>query len=77
MTIIPARYQKLQLLNPMAQAIQDARFAVVTHDPKVITVARVFNNGPYMLIPFVIVIVVFFIGLAYFRSRSQSFAEDI
>ncbi len=69
--------QKLMLLNPMAQAIQDARFAVVSHDDKVITIWRVFDGGWYALIPFVIVIVTFAGGLLYFRSQSASFAENL
>jgi len=69
--------QKLMLLNPMAQAIQDARFAVVSHDEKVVTIWRIFDGGWYVLIPFIIVIVTFIVGLFYFRSQSASFAENL
>jgi ABC-2 type transport system permease protein len=69
--------QKLMLLNPLAQAIQDARFAVVTQDEKVITAYRAFGGGPYMLIPLVLVVLTFIIGAAYFRAHSSSFAEDL
>ncbi len=78
LSIIPnILYQKLLLLNPMAQALQDARYVAITHDPKVITVARVFDGGWYMLIPFSIVILVLVGGLAYFKSQANSFAENI
>lgn len=70
-------FQKLILLNPVAQAIQDARWAVVSHDPNVITIWRAFDGGWYALIPFVIIVVVCVAGVAFFRSRSSSFAEDI
>lgn len=70
-------FQKILLVNPMAQAIQDARWAVVTHDPNVITIWRVFDGGWYALVPFVLIVLVFVGGLAFFRSRSSSFAEDI
>jgi ABC-2 type transport system permease protein len=67
--------QKLLLLNPMAQAIQDARYAVVTHET--ITAHRIFDSGWYALIPFVIVVLALLLGVTYFRKRSKHFAEDI
>ncbi len=70
-------YQKLILLNPMAQAIQDARHAVVSHDANVITIWNVFGGGWYCLTPFIIVIVVLVLGIAYFRSQQNSFAENL
>jgi ABC-2 type transport system permease protein len=70
-------FQKVILLNPLAQAIQDARWAVVTHDPSVITVWNTFDGGAYTLIPFAIVAAMFVVGVLFFRSRSNSFAEDI
>lgn len=67
--------QKLIMLNPMAQAIQDARWATITHET--LTISKVFEGGPYMFIPFVIVIVTLIIGLAYFKRESKYFAENI
>jgi ABC-2 type transport system permease protein len=67
--------QKLILLNPMAQAIQDARYSIVTHTTKTIYLA--YNGGWYEIIPFVIVVLVLIGGLTYFRKESQSFAENI
>lgn len=69
--------QKIILLNPMAQAIQDARYVAVSHDPSVVTIARVFEGGYYRLIPFVLIIMVFVSGLLYFKSQSGSFAEEL
>lgn len=77
MSIIPLRFQKLQLLNPLAQVMQDARYSLVTHHEKVITAWRVFDGGWYALIPLLIVVVVFVLGLMYFRKRSSTFAEDL
>lgn len=77
MTIIPERFQKLQLLSPVAQAMQDARYSLISHDPKIITISRVFDGGWYMLIPFAIVAVTLVGGLAYFKSQANSFAENI
>jgi ABC-2 type transport system permease protein len=77
MSIIPVRFQKLQLMNPVAQAMQDARYSLVTHHEKVVTIWRVFDGGWYAFIPFVIVSVVFVGGILYFRSQQDSFAENL
>lgn len=69
--------QKLILMNPLAQAIQDARYAVVTQDEKVITIWQIFDGGWYAFIPFLIVAVTFVAGLLYFRSQSADFAENL
>lgn len=68
-------YQKLLFLNPMAQAIQDARYVVVTSQSR--TIHQVFNGGWHRFIPFIIVILVFISGILYFRSQSKFFAENI
>jgi ABC-2 type transport system permease protein len=67
--------QKIIMLNPMAQAIQSARYAVVTH--QTITGHQVFQGGWYEYIPFAIVAVVLIGGLAYFKRESKYFAENI
>lgn len=67
--------QKIILLNPMAQAIQDARYVSVTH--ATITPSQVFDGGWYRLIPFAIVALSLIIGLAYFKRESKYFAENI
>lgn len=70
-------FQKLLLLNPVAQTIQDARYALVSHDSQVVTAYRVFEGGWYMFIPFIIVILILIGGLAYFRKQSPNFAENL
>jgi ABC-2 type transport system permease protein len=78
MTIVSNQtYQKVMLLNPMAQAIQDARYVAVSQDPRVITISRIFDGGWYMLIPFSLVLAALIIGLVYFRKESKYFAENI
>jgi len=68
-------FQKLIMLNPMSQAIQDIRYAAVTHQSR--TIYQVFEGGWYKFIPFIIVVLVFLIGLTYFRKESKYFAENI
>lgn len=70
-------FQKLLLMNPMAQAIQDVRYAAVTHHHEVVTISNVFDGGWYRFIPFVIVLVLLVGGLAYFKKESKYFAENI
>ncbi len=78
MSIIPrVGFQKIMLLNPMAQAIQDARYAAITHDDRVVTISRVFHGGWYMFIPFMLVFLVLAGGALYFKSQADSFAENL
>lgn len=67
--------QKLIMLNPMSQSIQDARYAVVTHHST--TIYDIFNGGLYKFTPFVIVALVFVGGVTYFRKESRYFAENL
>ncbi len=67
--------QKFILINPIAQALQDARYSVVTHET--LTVWKVFDGGWYALIPFILVILSVVIGVSYFKKESKNFAENI
>ncbi len=69
--------QKFIFLNPMAQAIQDARYLLVSQDKAVVTINRVFDAGWYSFIPFSFVAVALVIGILYFRKESKHFAENI
>lgn len=69
------KLQKIILLNPMGQAIQDARYASITH--QTLTGAQIFQGGWYQYIPYALVVIVLFIGAAYFRRESKYFAENI
>jgi ABC-2 type transport system permease protein len=66
---------KVILLNPVAQIIQDARYALVTTQTD--TVHKVFAHSPYWLIPFGIVAAVIITSAIYFRRKSPTFAEEI
>jgi ABC-2 type transport system permease protein len=68
-------FQKLLLLNPMAQSIQDARTGLVT--PETVTIAEVFQSSSARLIPLAITLVVLVIGVLYFRKESKHFAENL
>lgn len=66
---------KLLLMNPIAQAIQDARYVLITHETD--TISTLFANGFYSLIPVGVVIIIFAIGTLYFKKHSKRFAENI
>jgi ABC-2 type transport system permease protein len=68
-------FQKIILLSPMAQAIQDARYSLITHDTT--TTHKIFQGGWYELAPFIVVVIVLVGGLAYFRKEAKYFAENI
>ncbi|MGV9002160.1 MAG: ABC transporter permease [Candidatus Saccharimonadaceae bacterium] len=66
---------KILMLNPVAQAIQDSRYALITKET--ITPAQLYDNPVYTLIPFIIVIATLIIGAVYFKKNSRFFAEKI
>ncbi|HUC89522.1 MAG TPA: ABC transporter permease [Patescibacteria group bacterium] len=67
--------QKILFLNPMGQAVQDARYALVTHHT--VTMGSVFTSWVFMMIPILIVVSSIVIGVLYFKRESRYFAENI
>lgn len=67
--------QRVLLLNPMAQAIQDARNALVTKDTT--TIAEAFHSSAARLLPLALCIMVLILGTLYFKKESRYFAENI
>ncbi len=67
--------QKLILLNPMAQAIQASRYALVSHET--LTFEKVFGNYYMLIIPLFIIVFTLLTGTIYFKKESKYFAENI
>jgi len=67
--------EKLLLLNPVAQAIQGARYNLITHDT--LTTFNAWDGSWYVIIPSILVVLVFIGGLLYFKSQAKYFAENI
>ena len=65
----------LLIVNPLAQAIQDARYFGVTQGVQ--TAHTITDNIYILLTPFVIAVATFVMGALYFRKRSPYFAEEI
>lgn len=68
-------FQKVLLLNPMAQAIQDARYALVT--PETLTISNVYGSSAHRFIPIVLVFAMLVLGTMYFKKESKNFAENL
>jgi ABC-2 type transport system permease protein len=68
-------FQRLLLLNPMAQAIQDARYAVVTHETT--TINNVFSSDYVRIFPIAFSFLFLLLGLWYFKRDAKNFAENI
>lgn len=67
--------QKILLINPVAQAIQGARYNLVTTET--VTTRGIFNGGWYSLIPALITLLFLLIGALYFKKESRYFAENL
>ncbi len=73
--IVNVDYQKILLLNPMAQAIQDARYALVTHQTT--TISSLFGEGLIRFLPIGICATTLIIGVWYFKREAKDFAENL
>jgi ABC-2 type transport system permease protein len=67
-------FQKLILINPVAQIIQDARQVFVTNDA---ITGWELGGVAFGAIPVMIVLVLFVVGALHFRRQSKTFAENI
>lgn len=65
----------LLLINPVTQAIQDARYFGISS--KIDTVHTLTDSAVVILAPFVLSVIVFIAGALYFRQSSKAFAENI
>lgn len=76
LTIVPHHFAKYLILNPMAQIIQDARYALVT--PKTQTIYQVYGGDKWIwLIPVGLTLLIVILASTYFRKRSKFFAEEV
>lgn len=67
--------QKILLLNPMGQIIQDARYVTIVQTEP--TIGSLFGNQWARLIPIAFTVVLTIFAAAYFRKRSKYFAEEV
>lgn len=69
------KIQRLIVLNPLAQIIEDARH-FVTYS-KTVTIGSLYQGHLYALIPPALVVIALVIGVAVFRKESKFFAENV
>lgn len=73
---IPHEYARFLILNPMAQIIQDARYALIT--PQSETIYQVFGGDKWIwAIPLGVSLATVLLATTYFRKRSKFFAEEV
>lgn len=64
------------LLNPVAQIIQDARYALISPDtPTLMNLAH--GNAAIAFIPIALALVILIVGARVFKKESPSFAENV
>ena len=73
LNIVPVRFQKFILLNPVTQIIQDARYVLVTKET--ITAGQLLH-GPLLFLPYVLPVILAVVGFFYFNAASKNFAEE-
>jgi ABC-2 type transport system permease protein len=71
--LLPVWGQKVSLISPLAQVIQDARELIL--GPKVITIAAVYGTSLIRIVPIALTLLIFAAGVLLFRRRQGSFAE--
>lgn len=75
LVMVPDVYAKWLLLNPMAQIIQDLRYAIVTPESPTIDT---YWDSPYIrLVPIGIILAITVVSIFYFRRNAKHFAEEI
>ena len=66
---------KVILLNPIAQAIQDIRYGLITSET--VTTWNYVDNHFLVIIPIIFVFAILIIGALTFRRKSKFFAEEV
>jgi len=74
LSLIPVRYARLLLLNPIAQLIQDARYVMITDQTE--TISQLYSTPWVRVIPVGITLILVVTSVVYFRRQSRFFAEE-
>jgi ABC-type polysaccharide/polyol phosphate export permease len=76
--ILPDWAQKIALLNPLVQIIQDVRHAILgSSGPNDVTAAAVYAGVGGRVIPILVALLIFLFALAFFRREGRFFAERV
>jgi len=74
LTLVPETYQKILMLNPIAQIIQDCRYVLITTETGT---AYSTLSFPAFLIPYTMPLIIFIFGYWVFQKEASKFAEEI
>lgn len=74
LTLVPEKWARVLVLNPMAQIIQDARYVLITDQTQ--TISQLFGTPWVRAVPVGITVALSVASVIYFRRRSSSFAEE-
>jgi ABC-2 type transport system permease protein len=74
LSMVPEKYARFLLLNPMAQIIQDARYSLIT--TQTVTITQAFGTPWVRVIPVGLTIVLAVTSVVFFHRRSPRFAEE-
>lgn len=67
--------QKVLILNPIAQIVQDARYSLIT--TQTLTIGHVYHHEWVRAIPLGLIFVIAVTSVLYFKKRSRYFAEEV
>jgi ABC-2 type transport system permease protein len=71
------RYQKIVMINPAAQVMQDVRRIIMGPELEPQTITAVYGTPAARLIPMAISLGVFLVGIVAFQKDSKNFAERV
>lgn len=70
---IPEQYQPILMINPMAQIVQGARFALIGGEtPTAISILH-----QYFFIPYLLLLLLIVVSLWYFKTKNRFLAEEL
>ncbi|HSX36476.1 MAG TPA: ABC transporter permease [Patescibacteria group bacterium] len=67
---------KMLLVNPIAQAMQDVRYDVVTKQ-QTLTLSGITHHWYITALPFAVVLLTLLVAIRLFKKRAPSFAEEV
>jgi ABC-2 type transport system permease protein len=74
LSLVPVNIQKILILNPVAQIIQDSRYMLITNQTETAWTLL----GPQLFwIPYILPFIIFVLGYRYFKKSAAKFAEEV
>ena len=75
LSLVPEKIAKAMMLNPMAQIIQDMRYALVSTNTQ--TIGDLYGHRLIWLVPLGLSVILISVSSILFRHRSKYFAESV